>query len=203
MSDVSRIIYDPGGGNINLDLPEIAEFADWVPQDVRNDAKSDGGAYESSFRHSFDTLALSLPFFPDPDFVDLFRSFWSFAKKGNTFTFIVDKTDDDVNTTTTATAAAGQADVDVASVAGISNGDKLLLRSPINFTDEVLTVQSIASLVITFETDLQFDLASGDVVRSPGYFTNMRIAPRTPGFPIVQEHGQAWSLRLNMVEEVN
>ena len=202
MGDVSRIIYDPGTGNINLDFPEIAEFADWVPQDVRNDAKSDGGVYESSFRHSYDALDFSLPNFPQEAFVEKFRSFWSFAKKGNTFTFLVDKTADDVNTTATAAAAAGQKDVVVSSVAGISPGDKLLLRSLGNFTDEVLTVDSIATLTITFLEDLQFPLAISDVVRSPGYFTNMRISPNMKAFPIVQEQANAWTLRMQMVEDI-
>lgn len=203
MADVSRIIYNPGIGNINLDLPEIAEFADWLPQDVRNDAKSDGGAYESSFRHSFDTVGLSLPFFPDPDFVDEFRSFWSWAKKGNTFTFIVDKTADGVNTTTTAPASAAQDIVSVVSNTGISVGQRLLLRNKTDFTDEIKVVESINVLDIKFDPNLFFPLNTGDIVRSPGFFTDMRIDPRTSGFPIIQEHGQAWTLRLNMVQEVN
>ncbi len=180
---LGRIVYDPGGGSRNIDLPE--ELTRYEERRVVKRAlnRSEGGVVLVQFQHFFDEVEIEIRRMQhNVAFMDAIEAFWAWAGKGGTFAFA----DDSANmilTTLDGAAAANQAVVPVTATTGFGIGKLVTLESANDGWQreraEMLSV--LGGVSFTAVSNLVHAYKVGDIVRSNRYFPKcVCLNDRTP-----------------------
>jgi len=169
-----RLVYDPGTGSINVDLPEeLDQIED--PGGGRNRGGRRNDTQRGVVTYQFEKFywllhPMIMRMNRNQTVEDALEAFWAHAGKGKKFDVLLDRTKN-IDTTLDGAAAAGQKVVPVADTSGMIPGSRIWLINVLQQHMEPVTIDTV-SPAISFNTvnNLVFAYVSGDVARSEDYY---------------------------------
>jgi len=171
-----RITYN--GQNIDLNIAPDSLKVNFTQE--RKQARAKSGAYEQINLYGIEKVEFDACF-PDAVYYSLI-AWWSWARKGKTFSFAFNSAETG-NTTLDGSAAAAQKTIPLTATAAFSAGDVCLIASDDDDEFEVVVIDSVsAGVSVTAESNLVYGYASGDSFRHLDYWpsvvhTGERFAP--------------------------
>lgn len=131
--------------------------------------------------------------------------FWSYARQGNSFSYITSTAKMTNVVIASSTAAVGSSSIKVSSSGDIAAGDILFLKAVDNDDEfELVKASSISSTTVTLTSKLLYNYSTGDIVRSQGYYPSVIMTDESfdpePVHSTNMPSSGMWRLRLMFTE---
>jgi hypothetical protein len=142
----------------------------WLRKCDRQMDVSSGRVSAVAVRSSYDEVRAQLENFEDQQFAVDLEAWFSWARRGNQYSFALDSADV-VDLALNGAAAAGQKDIPLANTSSVVVGRRYRLREVAGDEEEVIQVASITTNVkAVAQNNLKYGYLTGDVFRSLDYF---------------------------------